>query len=161
MYTYTYTHTHTHTHTYTYTYTRISFSIYTFVRILLSTDCHLIGHDKSCGLKWITILWTLSWIWMHTMILCLSLQWRHNGRGGVSNHQPQDCLLKRLFRRRSTKTSQLRITGLCVGHSPVTGEFPTQMASNTENVPIWWRHHVVFWVQSTDSCHHCVVNAVW
>ena len=23
----------------------------------------------------------------------------------------------------------------------VPGEFPAQMASNTENVPIWWRHH--------------------
>ena len=23
----------------------------------------------------------------------------------------------------------------------VTGEFPAQMASNTENVSIWWRHH--------------------
>ena len=22
------------------------------------------------------------------------------------------------------------------------GEFPTQMASNAENVSIWWRHHV-------------------
>ena len=30
---------------------------------------------------------------------------------------------------------------LCVGNSPLTGEFPTQMASNTENVSIWWRHH--------------------
>ena len=27
------------------------------------------------------------------------------------------------------------------GNSPVTGEFPAQMASNTENVSIWWRHH--------------------
>ena len=26
------------------------------------------------------------------------LQWRHNGRDGVSNHQPHDCLLNRLFR---------------------------------------------------------------
>ena len=32
--------------------------------------------------------------------------------------------------------------GLCVGHSPVTGEFPAQMASNAENASIWWRHHV-------------------
>ena len=27
------------------------------------------------------------------------------------------------------------------GNSPVTGEFPSQMASNAENVSIWWRHH--------------------
>ena len=26
------------------------------------------------------------------------LQWRHNERDGVSNHQPQDCLLNRLFK---------------------------------------------------------------
>ena len=70
-----------------------------------------------------------------------TLQWHHNGRDGVSNHQPHDCLLNRLFRRRSKKTSKLCVTGLCAGNSPVTGEFPTQMASNAENVSIWWRHH--------------------
>ena len=43
------------------------------------------------------------------------LQWRYNERDGVSNHQPYDCLLKRLFRRRSKKTSKLRDTGLCAG----------------------------------------------
>ena len=32
-----------------------------------------------------------------------TLQWRHNGRGGVSHHQAHDCLLNRLFRRRSKK----------------------------------------------------------
>ena len=45
------------------------------------------------------------------------------------------------FRRRSKKTSKFRVTGLYVGNSPGTGEFPTQMACNTENVSIWWRHH--------------------
>ena len=40
------------------------------------------------------------------------------------------------------KASKLRVTGLCVGNSPGTGEFPAQMAINTENVSIWWRHHV-------------------
>ena len=33
----------------------------------------------------------------------VSLQWRHNERGGVPNHQPHDCLLNRLFRCRSKK----------------------------------------------------------
>ena len=69
-----------------------------------------------------------------------SFLWRHNYRDGVSNHQPHDCLLNRLFRCRWKKTSKLRITGLCAGNSPVTGEFPTQRASNAENVSIWWRH---------------------
>ena len=71
----------------------------------------------------------------------VTLQWRHNGRNSVSNHQPHDCLLNRLFRRRSKKISKLRVTGLCAGNSPGTGEFPAQMVSNAENVSIWWRHH--------------------
>ena len=69
------------------------------------------------------------------------LQWRHNGRDGVSTHQPDDCLLNRLFRRRSKKTSKLRVTGLYAGNSPGTGAFPAQMASNAENVSICWDHH--------------------
>ena len=71
-------------------------------------------------------------------------QWRHNDQYGVSNHQPYDCLLNRLMKRRSKKASKLCVTGLCVGNSPVTGEFPAQKASNAENVSIWWRHHVWF-----------------
>ena len=35
-----------------------------------------------------------------------------------------------------------QITSLCAKNSPGTGEFPAQMASNAENVSIWWRHHV-------------------
>ena len=45
----------------------------------------------------------------------VTLLWRHNGPDSVSNHQPHDCL---------------RVTGLCAGNSPWTGEFPAQMASN-------------------------------
>ena len=70
-----------------------------------------------------------------------TLQWRHNERDGVPHYQPHDCLLSRLFRRRSKKASKLRVTGLCTGNSPATGEFPAQRASNAEYVSIWWRHH--------------------
>ena len=76
----------------------------------------------------------------NTLLLC-TLQWRHNERDGVSNHQPYDCLLNRLFRRGSKKTPKLRATGLCAGNSPVTGEFPAQRTSNAETISIWWRHH--------------------
>ena len=34
------------------------------------------------------------------------------------------------------------ITGRCEGNPPVTCGFPSQKASNAENVSIWWRHHV-------------------
>ena len=84
---------------------------------------------------WPMVSWLLQMSWRQT------LHWRHNGRDGFSNHQSHHCLLNRLFRCRSKKTSKLRVTGLCAGNSPVTGEFPAQMASNAENVFIWWRHH--------------------
>ena len=47
-----------------------------------------------------------------------TLHWRYNDHDGVSNHQPPGCLLNRLFRRRSKKTSKICVTGLCVGNSP-------------------------------------------
>ena len=74
--------------------------------------------------------------------LFIPLRWRHNEHDGVLNHQPYQCLLNRLFRRRSKKIAKLRVTGLCAGNSQGTGEFLAQMASNAENVSILWRHHV-------------------
>ena len=50
--------------------------------------------------------------------LKIPLHWRHNDHDGVSNHQPHGCLLNRLFRRTSKKTSKLRVTGLYVRNSP-------------------------------------------
>ena len=47
-----------------------------------------------------------------------TLQWRNNGHGSVSNHQPHDRLLNRLFSRISKKTLRPRVTGLCLGNSP-------------------------------------------
>ena len=79
--------------------------------------------------------------WVTKLAPVQTIVWRHNGRDGVWNQQPHDCFLNRLFRRRSKKTSKLRVTGLCAGNSPITGEFPAQMASNAEYVSFWWRHH--------------------
>ena len=87
-------------------------------------------------------LWRHCKVWEHITGLgaehCLSkwsLQWRHN-------HQPYDWFPNRLFRHRSKKTSKLRVIGLCAGNAPVTGEFPSQMASDAEKVSIWWRHNM-------------------
>ena len=95
---------------------------------------------------------TVTLTWRTADLFLISLRWRHNGPDGVSNHQPHGCLLTRLFRRRSKKTSKLRVTGLCMGNSPMTGEFPAQRASNAENVSIWWRHHM--WITCT-----CIICA--
>ena len=43
--------------------------------------------------------------------------------------------------RKHQSSAKLRVTGLCAGNSPGTGEFTAQMASNAENVSIWWRHN--------------------
>ena len=90
--------------------------------------------------KWLPFF---RWIAYTIYPMVRSLRWRHNGRDSVSNHQPHDCLLNRWFIRRSKKISKPRVTGLCVGNSPGTGEYPAQMATNAENVSIWWRHHVI------------------
>ena len=63
------------------------------------------------------------------------LQWRHNERNGVSNHQRFDCLLNHLLRRRTKKASKIRVTGLFEGNSPVTGEFFAQRASDAKKLP--------------------------
>ena len=62
-----------------------------------------------------------------------SIQWRNNERDGVWIHWRLNCLL-RCWRR--SKITKLRVTGLCVMNSLVTGEFPAQRASNAENVSI-------------------------
>ena len=102
-------------------------------------NVHVYVKSGRCGFTW----WRNSWLWEHfppaAFCTALGLQWRHNERNCVSNHQPRDCLLKRLFSGRSKKTPKLLVTGLW----EFTGdrEFPAQRARNAENVSIWWRHH--------------------
>ena len=88
------------------------------------------------------------------------LRWRHNGCDSVSNHRPRHCLLSRLFRRRSKKTSKLRVTGLCAGNSPGTGDFSAQMASYAENVSIWWRHHGCYRAWMSNGIAHQTIFIV-
>ena len=80
---------------------------------------------KSQGMIWYVNITALVRRWKITgqRTLCIwkkyiTLQWRHNDHDCVSNHQPRGCLLNRLFKRRSKKTSKLRVTGLCVENSP-------------------------------------------
>ena len=60
----------------------------------------------------------ISTLWTNTDKSKFPLRWRHNDHDSVSNHQPHGCLLNRLFRRRSKKTSKLSVTGLYAGNSP-------------------------------------------
>ena len=54
---------------------------------------------------------------MHTSFTNITLQWRHNERIGVSNHQPHDCLLNRLFK------AQIEENIKAPRHWPLCGEF--------------------------------------
>ena len=54
------------------------------------------------------------------------------------NHRRLECLL----RRRSKKTSQLRVTGLCEENPPVTGGFPSRRACNAE---MFQFDYVIMW----------------
>ena len=45
------------------------------------------------------------------------------------------------------------------GNSPVTSEFPAQMAGNAENVSIWWWHHGKSCPDYFESCRCTLVNS--
>ena len=66
----------------------------------------------------------------------IALQWHHNERNGTWNHWCLDCLLSRLFRCKSKKTSKLLVTGLCEGNPLVRSGFPSQRTSNMEMFPL-------------------------
>ena len=68
----------------------------------------------------------------------IALQWRHNKRDGVSNHRRLDCLLNRLFRRRSTKIN-FRVTGIFRGIHRWPVNSPHKKSVTWKSISIWWR----------------------
>ena len=74
--------------------------------------------------------------WYHYNDVIMSTMW-------VSNHQPPPLFIQPFIQAHIKNPSKLYVTGLCDGNSPVNAEFPAQRASNTENVSIWRRHHVL------------------
>ena len=84
-----------------------------------------------------------------------TLQWRHNERDCVSNHQPHDCLPNRWFGHRSKKTSKLRVTGVTPRQWTITYTsyyivFLLEINLQTRHLayrldivgPAWWRHQM-------------------
>ena len=79
----------------------------------------------------------------------LTSQWRHNGCDSVSK-SPASRLFTQPFIQTQIKEN---IKAPChwplCGEFTGTGEFPAQMASNAENVSIWWRYHAVcLWMRN-------------
>ena len=103
----------------------------------------------------------------------MAIERRHNELDAVPDRRRLHWLLNCWFKHRSKKTSKLRVTGLCVGNSPVAGEFPAQRASNAESISIWWRHHgfikmfcMVFMILTNQLKHYlskppAIVLAYW
>ena len=62
--------------------------------------------------------------------------------GAMTSQIPSSRLFTELFIQARIKQNikAPRHWPLC-GEFTITGEFTTQMASNAENVSIWWRHH--------------------
>ena len=113
---------------------------------LLDTGNDLMGLDTMVYLGLITK--TKHWLNFELSKDIPSLHWCHNEHDGVSNHQSHNCLFNCSLRGSLKKTSKFLVTGLCVGNSPVTGEFFAQKASNAENVSISWRHDILYsWVR--------------
>ena len=92
--------------------------------IFIMINGNLLFSSHTVGINKPSFIWKLFFSNRSIRIsdIHVSLQWPHNDHDGVSNHQPHGCLFSHLFRRRSKKTSNLRVTGLCAGNSLVTGE---------------------------------------
>ena len=83
-----------------YTYEWFSKSIHILFRLYHNSPSKMCG-DVRCRV--------CEWFFCCTLRI-LTLQWRHDERDGVSNHQPRDCLFNHSFRRISM-------------HWPLWGEF--------------------------------------
>ena len=71
--------------------------------IILILSCSTSLHER------VIIRYLFRIVWSHYNDVIMSDMTSQN------TSQPHDCLLNRLFRRRSKKTSRLRVTGLCMG----------------------------------------------
>ena len=103
--------------------TRIQFDTLKCIENTIQTNLNPLCTDLCLGsIEMFLYFYHLSTLRQHRQLkkfLWKISKWRYNERDGVSNHQPHDGLLSRLFRQRSKKTSKLRVTGLCAGNSPV------------------------------------------
>ena len=89
----------------------------------------------------------------HLRDLHWSLRWRHIGRDDVSNHQPHDCLLIRSFRRRSKKTSKLRVTGQFTNRYFITiWMYTDPLLKNVDQMCWSWRHNWKIFVPYSMWC---------
>ena len=111
-----------------------------------------------------------------------TLQWRHNGHNGVSNHRRLDCLFSRLFRRRSKKHQSSASLGFVRGiyrrpvDSPHKGPVMRKMFPFDNAImnigfqvhPLYTLYHVIFFYLTSCSSSKCdlilhrwIVYCIW
>ena len=80
----------------------------------------------------------------------VALRWRHNGRDWHLKSPASRLFTQPFIQTQIKENIKALCHWLCAGNSSGTGEFPARMASNAENVSIWWRHHGIS--QQHDHC---------
>ena len=94
--------------------------------------------SKKCSSHWLGFLCSLSQFTYCCRKFITFTDMNHYSdviMGGMASQITSLTIVCRIFRRRSKKTSKLRVTGLCAGNSPVTSEFPAQRASKRKMFP--------------------------
>ena len=76
--------------------------IYIYIYIYNSITDIIVSHTltSDCNVKYVIFQQNLVIVLFSVFEKIVSLQWRHNERDGVSNHQSCNCLLNRLFKAR-------------------------------------------------------------
>ena len=127
--------------------------IFTTVTSWCVNDLHIIVWESGLSSVWNqTTAWSTSLYYLalfecgHVLInytlSCESLQWRHNGHGGVPNHQPHHCLLVPLFRGGSERHQSSALLTFVRGIYRWPVNLPHKGQVTRNHVSIWWRHHV-------------------
>ena len=86
-----------------------------------------------------------------------TLHWRHNERGGISDHQPHDCLLNRLFKRTwKTHQSSASLAFLRGIHRwPLRGKCFHLMTSSWSSPATWWPNVII-----NNECYKVYISVI-
>ena len=99
------------------------------------------------GFMPVFLVWSSTW-------LAIWLQWRHNGRHGVANHQQLDGLFNYLFWLTSKKQQSSALLATCEGNSSMTCEFPAQRPVTRKSFDLMtssWSYFVVLYIDTFDG----------
>ena len=124
---------------------------------------HIDGWVQDCSLSIANAPEILQSCTKSSIYIYITLQWHHseqNGKSAISRLFTQP-LIQSADQRKNQSSAPLAF----VRNPPVTGEFPTQRASNAENVSIWWHHHgyqnTKYRILLTCNLNYLVSRSIW